>query len=253
MTGGLAMARRVAVLGGAGGIGRALVARLLAEGAAVAVLDLPASLERYPAPAEAAAIPLDLANVAGTAAAFARLAGLFPALDGFVNLAGFASPRAPLEGVSPELFDEVMAGNLRGTLLAAQHVLPLLARGEGGSLVHTASGLAQNIRPGYGPYAIAKAGIIAMTRTLALEAAPRVRVNAVCPGAVDTAFLRGGTGRSDEANAPVLDLSAYVAAIPLGRLAEPEDIVGPILFLLSDASRYMTGQCLWINGGGYMP
>lgn len=247
------MARRIAVLGGAGGIGRALVARLSAEGAALAVLDLPASLARHPVPAGIPAIPVDLADIDGTATAFARLTELFPALDGFVNLAGFASDREPLAGVSAAVFDAVMAGNLRGTLLAAQHALPLLARGEGGSLVNTASGLAQNVRTGYGPYAIAKAGIIAMTKTLALEAAPAVRVNAVCPGAVDTAFLRGGTGRSDEANAPVLDLSAYTAAIPMGRLATPEDVVGPICFLLSGNSGYITGQCLWINGGGYMP
>lgn len=247
------MARRIAVLGGAGGIGRALVARLAEEGAALAVLDLPASLERHPAPSGIPAIPLDLADVRSTQAGFTRLAEHFPALDGFVNLAGFASARASLSETTPAVFDEVMQGNLRGALLAAQQAMPLLERGNGASFVNTASGLAQNIRPGYGPYAIAKAGIIALTRTLALEAAPKVRVNAVCPGAVDTAFLRGGTGRSDEADAPALDLSAYVSAIPLGRLAEAEDVVGPISFLLSGDSRYITGQCLWINGGGYMP
>jgi len=242
---------RIAVLGGAGGIGRALVARLCGEGAQVVVLDLAASLARYPAPQGVAAIPLDLADDAATAAGFARLAGIAPVLDGFVNLSGFASARRPLAQTPTADLDAVLAANLRGAVLAAQHALPLMA--EGGSLVHVASGLAQNIRPGFGPYAMAKAGMIALTKTLALELAPRIRVNAVCPGAVDTAFLRGGTGRSDEGQPPELDLDLYARAIPLARLAQPADVVGPICFLLGPDSAYMTGQCLWINGGAYMP
>jgi NAD(P)-dependent dehydrogenase (short-subunit alcohol dehydrogenase family) len=246
--------RRIAVLGGAGGIGRALVGRLVAEGAQVTVLDLPASLARHPVPAGVAAIPVDLADDAALTAAFDRLAAECPALDGFVNLSGFMSPRAPLAEVPVATLDEVLGANLRGAVLAATRVMPLLAAGRGGSMVQVASGLAQHVRPGYGPYAMAKAGLIALSKTLAQEGAPRVRVNAVCPGAVDTAFLRGGTGRSDEGGGgAALDMAAYVAAIPLGRLAQPDDVVGPILFLLSDASAYMTGQCLWINGGAYMP
>jgi NAD(P)-dependent dehydrogenase (short-subunit alcohol dehydrogenase family) len=249
--------RRIAVLGGAGGIGRALVARLVAEGARVTVLDLPASLARYPVPEGVAAIPVDLAEDAALTAAFDRLAADCPELDGFVNLSGFMSPRAPLADVPVATLDEVLGANLRGAVLAATRAMPLLAAGRGGSMVQVASGLAQHVRPGYGPYAMAKAGLIALTKTLAVEGAPRVRVNAVCPGAVDTAFLRGGTGRSDEGGpdrgGPALDMTAYVAAIPLARLAQPQDVVGPILFLLSDASAYMTGQCLWINGGAFMP
>ena len=79
-----------------------------------------------------------------------------------------------------------------------------------------------------------------------------MRANVVAPGAVDTAFLRGGTGRSGEDRQPI-DTTAYGAMVPLKRIAEPDDIVGPILFLLGSASRYMTGQTLWVNGGAYMP
>jgi len=245
--------RRIAVLGGAGGIGRALVARLRAGGDRVTVLDLPASLARHPVPPGVASIPVDLARDDSLSAAFDRLAQQVPALDGFVNLAGFMSDRRPLSETPAQVLDEVLHANLRGAVLSAQAVMPLLAAGRGGSMVQVASGLASNIRPGFGPYAMAKAGMIALTKTLALEGAPAVRVNAVCPGAVDTAFLRGGTGRSDEGAAPGLDLSGYAAAIPLGRLAVPDDVVGPILFLLSGDSAYMTGQCLWINGGAYLP
>ena len=80
-----------------------------------------------------------------------------------------------------------------------------------------------------------------------------VRVNAVAPAAVDTAFLRGGTGRSDESGEPHVDIDAYTRMTPLQRMAQPDDISGPILFLLSEEARYITGQILWVNGGNFMP
>jgi NAD(P)-dependent dehydrogenase (short-subunit alcohol dehydrogenase family) len=95
--------------------------------------------------------------------------------------------------------------------------------------------------------------MISMTKTLALESAPAVRVNAVAPAAVDTAFLRGGTGRSDEGGRSSIDTAAYAAMIPLRRLAVAEDVVGPVFFMLGPDSGYVTGQVLWVNGGGYMP
>lgn len=241
--------RSIAVIGGAGGIGRPLAARLAAEGARVVVLDLPASLERYPPPAES--IPVDVLSESSVEAAAGRLAALEKPLDGVVNLAGFNPALTPLTETSTATFDEVVSGNLRGAFLSARAILPLMA--EGSSLVTVSSGLARHARPGYGAYAAAKAGLIALTKTFALEAAPRVRVNAVAPGLVDTAFLRGGTGRSDEAGAITVDLAAYTAAIPLRRVAIPEDVVGPMMFLLGPDSAYMTGQVLWINGGAYMP
>ncbi|MCY0151144.1 SDR family oxidoreductase [Hoeflea alexandrii] len=148
-------------------------------------------------------------------------------------------------------FDEITGGNLRGAFLAAKAALPLMAHGS--SVVMISSGLASNVRPGYGAYSVSKAGVIAMTKVFALENAPRVRFNAVAPGLVDTAFLRGGTGRSQEDHEAIVNLEAYRAATPMQRLALPEDVVGPVEFLLSPASSFMTGQVLWVNGGGYMP
>jgi NAD(P)-dependent dehydrogenase (short-subunit alcohol dehydrogenase family) len=242
--------RRLAVLGGAGGIGRALVARALAEGWQVSVLDLAASLARHPVPAGVAAIALDGSDEASVAAAFARLGD---GLEGFVNLAGFAAPLAPLAATEAAAWDEVVAGNLRTAFLTARAALPLLAKGSAPAMVQTVSGLAAFTRPGYGPYAASKAAMVSLTKTLALEAAPAIRVNAVGPAAVDTAFLRGGTGRSEEDHPPHLDIAAYTAAIPLKRFAVAEDVVGPILFLLGPDAGYMTGQVLWVNGGAYMP
>jgi NAD(P)-dependent dehydrogenase (short-subunit alcohol dehydrogenase family) len=94
--------------------------------------------------------------------------------------------------------------------------------------------------------------MISLTKTLALEAAPDVRVNAVGPSALDTPFLRGGEGRAPT-DPPPIDLGAMARATPLGRIAVPDDVTGPIMFLLGPDARFMTGQVLWVNGGGYMP
>ena len=244
---------RVAVLGGCGGIGRSLVEALLAQGDRVAVMDLQASLDRHPPAAGTLAIPVDGSDEASVKAAFHIVREAWGALDGFVNLAGFMVGMKPLREVTADVFDTTIDGNLRTTFLACTAAMPLLEAGEGASLVNIASGLAQFIRPHYGPYAAAKAGMIALTKTLAHEHAPKVRCNVVAPGAVDTAFLRGGTGRSDERQQTTIDVAAYGAMIPLKRIAVPDDIVGPILFLLGPGSRYMTGQSLWVNGGAYMP
>ena len=241
------MTRKLAILGGAGAIGRALTARALSEHWQVTVLDLPASLAAHTPPSEVTIVSIDIANPASVSAAFE---GLGP-LDGFVNLAGFMSPHQALADTALEAFDEVMTGNLRGAFLAAQAALPLL-KDAGGAMVNVASGLGAHVRPGFGPYAAAKAGMISLTKTLALEAAPDVRINAVGPSAVDTAFLRGGEGRTRCHGVPI-DLDAIAAATPLGRIATPNDVVGPILFLLGADAAFMTGQVLWINGGGYMP
>ena len=176
------MTRRIAILGGCGGIGRDLVAALHDGGATPIVLDLPTSLKAHPLDGETHAID------ATDADALVRVAEAVGNIDGFVNLCGFMS----------------------------------------------------------------EAGIAAMTRQLALELAPKCRVNCVAPSAVNTAFLRGGTGRSDEQQAERLDREAYAKTIPLGRIAEPRDITGPIQFLLSPAAGYVTGQVLQVNGGTYM-
>lgn len=242
------MYKKVAVAGGCGDIGRAVVGALVAAGAQVTVLDLPRSIERNPAPKGVKAIALDAAAEASVRDAFA---GLGSSLDGFVNLVGFTPPLQPVEKMSAQTWDEAVAGNLRAAFLLARAAVPLLRASGAGSLVNVSSGLALRAAAGYGPYAACKAGMISLTKTIAVEHAPAVRANAVAPAAVDTEFLRGGTGR--ERRASHVDLEAYVKMIPLGRIAGPADIVGPILFLLSPASGYMTGQVLYVNGGMLTP
>lgn len=244
---------RLAVLGGCGGIGRELVVAAQQHGVRVAVLDLPASLERHPVPDGVTGISVDSTQEKEVRRAFAELDKEWGALDGFVNLCGFMHDNQPLDSLPPTVWNEVIEGDLSSMFYAATAAVPLLSKGHQSSMVQASSGLAQYIRPGFGAYAVAKAGVIALTKTLALEHAPTVRVNAVAPSAVDTAFLRGGTGRSDEDDDVQMDLDAYVSVIPLKRIAVPTDIVEPILFLLGEGSAYMTGQVLWINGGAYLP
>jgi 3-oxoacyl-[acyl-carrier protein] reductase len=236
---------QIALVGGAGGIGRALTVALVAAGCAPLVLDLPASLAAHPPGVPAA--PVDVTDAATLRNGFAALLGAGGALDGLVLLAGFTAPLTPLADLSEDRWDEVVGGNLRGAFLAARAGLPFLRRGQAPSLVTVASGLAFRGTPGYGPYSAAKAGVVSLTRTLAAEEAPAMRVNCVAPSAVRTAFLTGGTGRA--ARDSNFDAARYAQAVPLGRVAEAEDVVGPILFLLGPASAYMTAQILHVNGG----
>ena len=115
------------------------------------MFDLPASIERHPPPRGALAVPLDATDEQAVAAAFAEVARRWPALDGLVNLAGFARPRIPLADTRGEDWEEVIAGNLRSTWLACRAALPLLAKGGAPAIVNTASGLAVRSTAGFGP------------------------------------------------------------------------------------------------------
>ncbi len=208
-------------------------------------MDLPASLGGDEG------VGIDVGDAGSVAACFA---GVGP-LQGLVNLAGFTAAKRPVGALEPSAWDEVLDVNLTGAFRVAQAALPLLRAGgtaeRPASLVHVSSGLAARLMPGYGPYGAAKAGLIALTKSIAVENAPLVRANAVAPGAVQTAFLEGGTGRASQEGR--LDVSAYVKGVPLGRIGTADDVAGPILFLLSGAAGYMTGQVLWVNGGAHTP
>lgn len=243
--------RRVAIFGGCGGIGKALVQALIDKGAVPIVFDLPASIQRHGVPGGVLAHSVDASDPESVKRAVGELATQLDAIDGLVNLVGFSRERLPVSDIPDELWNEVIDGNLRSAFFIARAVLPLLRKGNDPAIVNISSGLALKPTPGYGPYSVSKAGVLALTRLLAQENAPTVRANAVAPSAVDTAFLRGGTGRGgDEGDKSVrLDLGAYLRTVPLGRLATATDVVGPILFLLSRQSAYVTGQTLHVNGG----
>ena len=247
---------RIAVAGGAGEIGRAVVKACLANGHEVAVLDLPQSLKRHSPPAGTLSIGFDAMDQASVGAAFKTLAEHWAAIDAVVFAVGFIiTPPARLDQIDVMQWDEVVAGNLRSGFLVARAALPLLAKAKHPAIVNVSSGLAVSVLPGFGPYSAAKAGLIALTKSLAVELGPHVRANAVAPSAIKTAFMMGGTGRSEEnpASAAWFAPGNYLQAFPLGRLAEVDDVVGSILFLLGPAARFITGQTLHINGGRITP
>lgn len=241
---------RIAVVGAGGGIGRALVAALLEGGAQVVALDLPQSLGLVP-DGTAGLIATDARDPDQVAEGFDKAAAALGGMDAMVMLSGFTPTRTPASEIAPSVWSEAIEVNLTGTYLCARAAIPYLRKGTNPTILNTASGLAFKPSTGYGPYAAAKAGVVALTRNLAQENAPWLRVNALAPSAVDTAFLTGGTGRDPDA--PQMDHDDYARAVPLGRLAQPEDVVGPALFLLGPAARYINGQCLHVNGGLFMP
>ena len=247
--------RRLLVLGGCGGIGTRLVQAALAEGLEVANMDMPASLAQRPALPGEWQLPCEVASADSVTAAFAALPTRWEALDHLVYLSGFTPPPSTLRDTTEDTWNEVVNVNTRGAFLALRAALPLLDHGRDPAVVLTSSGLSVTADKGVGAYAGAKAFINAMTRNLAKENAPAIRVNAVAPGPIETAFLSGGTGRGGASGQsgwfdtirPQIE-----ATIPQGRVGQPDDVVGPILFLLGQASRYMTGQVLYVNGGRLM-
>ncbi len=238
---------RVAVVGGCGGMGRVLVRALLDTGVQVAVLDLPASLEQNPPPPGALAFSIDGSDATSVDAAFAALSQQWPLLDGFVNLAGFFKGFLPIAKLPVSTFDEIIAGNLRCHFLCARAALPLLHKSGNGSLVSVASTMAVDVVKNYTHYGMAKAGIVAMVKGLARENAPRVRVNAVAPGLTNTAFLTGGTGREQIFDG--ISEEVYAKRVPMKRMAQADDMAGPILFLLGGASAFVNGEMLIVDGG----
>jgi 3-oxoacyl-[acyl-carrier protein] reductase len=241
----------VVIAGGCGGIGRAVVKACLATGTRTTVLDLKASHDRHPTPHEAAFVAIDAHSEASIIAAYQQVREAAE-IDALINLVGYRDDLTPVVERDAGSWDDIVSGNLRSAFLICRYALPHMA--EGSTIVNVSSGLAVRVLPGYAPYSAAKAGVIALTKGIAVENAPRVRANAVAPAAVKTAFLAGGTGRVDEEDGDWDGaFSGYIKSIPLDRLAVAEDIVGPILFLAGPASCFMTGQVLYVNGGGLTP
>jgi len=163
------------------------------------------------------------------------------ALDGLVNNAGIA-PMATLEDTDPAAWDRVFEINVRGPYLLCRSLGPMLKEGENPAVVNISSSLADRAIPGMMAYNASKAALNHMTRCLALEWAPSVRVNAVMPAVVDTP-IHDGRGMSRE------DVEGMGAMHPLGRIGQPRDISAMVLFLLSDASSWMTGAIIPVDGG----
>jgi len=185
----------------------------------------------------------DLRDPADVWAMFAFVAAEWGALDVLVNNAGIWVPN-PLGDLDGTVLDETLAVNVTGSFVCAAAALPLLELGADGNIVNVTSTAGQRGEPGYSAYAASKGAMIAATRSWAVELAPRVRVNSVAPGWVDTdmtAETLSGAGRE-----------AALAGIPLRRIATPDDIAGPVVFLASPLARHVTGEVLSVNGGSVL-
>jgi 3-oxoacyl-[acyl-carrier protein] reductase len=250
---------RVVVIGGCGGIGRSYIEGLVQAGCRIAVFDRPQAIAEAPPPDGVMTIAFDATEDAAMHDAFVQIGQLWGGVDVMTHVAGINPKQARIENIDPADYHRVLDVNLRTAVMAAREALPLLRQAGGGAMVFTSSGLAFNPEPTYGSYSMSKAALIALMKTLAKENAPAIRANAVAPGVVDTAFLSGGTGSGGRAGArgwfdEMGELrDRILASIPLKRMAVPEDVAGPMLFLSGPASRYLTGQVLHVGGGRLMP
>ncbi len=237
---------RLLIAGACGGLGFALTEAALAAGIEVVGLDRQEALREIALPVSAHGIAFDATNEDSVAAAFAAVSDIWPQIDHVVNFVGLTKERVLLEDLAMAEWDEIVDGCLKSAFLIARQAAPLLRRGKNPTLVNTSSTFGAAIRHD-GPYATAKAGVINLTRALALEWAPNICVNAIAPGIINTAFLHGGTGR--QAKQTGVDQAAVLASIPLQRLGEASDITGLAHFLSSPAAGFITGQTVHANGG----
>ncbi len=229
------------VTGGARGIGDAIIARLVADGATAFSLDKAPTDEPRPGVTYLMGDVTDEANVAN---AFVTLDAKAGRLDILVNNAGIQ--RVGLVGkVSFADFSAVVATHLHGAFLCATQAVPrMLAGGRGGSIVSIASTAAFVGLPGRGAYCAAKAGILGLTRALSLELATAgIRVNAVAPGFTRTKFIDQGLADGS------LREDWMLARVPMHRLAQTEEIAGAVRYLVGDDAAYMTGQTMVVDGG----
>ena len=244
---------KVAIItGAAGGIGRSLVQRFLEEGARVAAFDLnQAGLDEVKAQfpqyaGQLSTVHLDITDHDAVARAVQKVHADFKQIDILVNNAGWDVAKQFVD-TTPDLWDKLIAINLKGPLSLQHAVVPLMVAAGGGKIVNIASDAGRVGSSGESVYAACKGGIIAFSKTLARETARAgVRVNVVCPGPTDTALLQSFTG-GGEFGQKIYD--GLKRAIPLKRLGQPEDIPGAVAFLSSDDANFITGQVLSVSGG----
>lgn len=240
----LFIGKKVLVTGGASGIGLAAVEAFLASGAEVAVLDIKFEQERRSG--QLWQIPVDLTDSAQITAAFKQIEAAWGVLDIVINNAGIEYV-ASLEETEEEAWDRVFATNIKSYYLCCKAALPMLRQSKG-TIVNTASQLAMVGAASFTAYTSAKAAVVNFTKSLALETAKDgIRVNAVCPGAVDTPLLRRQFAEGKRGPQGTLD--DLIGMHPIGRLGQPDEIASCILFLSSDASTFMTGSSLVVDGG----
>ena len=234
--------RRIVVTGAASGIGLATAQLFHDLGARVALLDRDPAVVDLAAPLSGAVgLVVDVASSDSVNAAVAAAAKAFGGLDGLVNGAGYDFA-GPIQETGPAEWDRLLAVNLTGAYSMVRAALPWLREADHATIVNTASGLGLRPIPLRSGYAASKAGLIMFSKAIAMELAPKIRVNVVCPGITDTPMLRKAWP-TDEAIRKLTE--RYAIKEP----ATAEDVAYSILFMTSNLSRHITGTALSSDGG----
>lgn len=242
--------KRALITGAGSGIGRAAALILAHYGVAVAVCDISreradaVALEIRTAGGTAAAVQGDVSNADSVAAMFQQVDTAFGGLDILISNAGIGGEVKPILEQSEDAWDQVLSVNLKGAFLCGKQAAErMIAQGRGGRMIFTSSIAAYEGGGFHGPYGAAKGGLCTLVRTMAREWAPYgITVNAVCPGLTGTAI------NQEISNDPVLK-EQFLAKIPLGRMAKPEEIASLMLYLATDAAAFITGTSIIADGG----
>jgi len=251
---GAALAGKVAIItGGASGIGRATAALFASEGASVVIVDI--DEERGGQACEEIAghggralfHHADVTSSQDCVEVMARVEREFGRLHVLFNNAGIIRRASVLE-LSENEWDRMMAVNVKSVFLMCKHAVPLLARSGGGSIINTASGWGLAGGPRAAAYCASKGAVVLLTKAMAIDHGPQnIRVNCICPGDTDTPMLRQEARELGEPDDAFLGAAAQR---PLQRVGQPREIAQAALYLASDASSFVTGSALVVDGGG---
>jgi 3-oxoacyl-[acyl-carrier protein] reductase len=235
------------VTGAGSGIGKCIAETYVREGARVAVVDLDGDAAKHVARTignNAIALRADVTKKADIAGAVDETLAAFGALDILVNNAGVTHVNKPMLEIDEAEFDRIYAINVKGVFLGCQAVVPLFRKAGGGVIINIGSTAGLRPRPGLSAYNATKGAVHILTKSLAVELAPdRIRVCAIAPVATETpllpSFLGPAAGQREK----------FIATVPLGRLAQPQDIANAALYLASPDAEFVTGNIVEIDGG----